>query len=236
MAKSQGNHKDSADASTKVRFGAFVFDPTTRQLLEGTREVHLSPKSFDLLQLLIEHRPALVTKTELQDRVWPDVAVLEANVANAIAEIRRVLGDDPKSPRYICTVSRRGYRFCAETEGLHEPARLDSGGLRAKSRWLDWKGTTLPLGEGENVVGRHPSSDVWINATSVSREHARIVIAGAAVAVEDCGSTNGTFVDGKRITGRHSLVDGSTVTFGSEKTTFRLWSDAEAAKTEPVRR
>lgn len=232
MAKSQGNHKDSAKPSMKVRFGPFVFDAATRQLLEGTREVHLSPKSFDLLQLLIEHRPALVTKTELQDRVWPDVAVLEANVANAIAEIRRVLGDDPKSPQYVSTVSRRGYRFCADVETVG--GRAVSG--RQLRWWLDWKDTALPLAEGENVVGRHPGSDVWINANSVSREHARILIGDGVAAIEDCGSTNGTLVEGKRITGRHSLVDGNSVTFGSEKTVFRLWSDGEAAKTEPVRR
>ena len=58
--------------------------------------VHLSPKSFDLLQILIERRPALVTKTELQDRLWPDTVVLEANLGNAVAEIRKALGDDPE--------------------------------------------------------------------------------------------------------------------------------------------
>jgi DNA-binding winged helix-turn-helix (wHTH) protein len=235
MAKSQGNHKDSAKPSPQVRFGPFVFDPATRQLLEGGRDVHLSPKSFDLLQLLIEHRPALVTKTELQDRVWPDVAVLEANVANAIAEIRRMLGDDPKSPKYVFTVSRRGYRFGADTDTLG-PAATRVARATSRGWWLDWKDTTLPLVEGENVVGRHPGSDVWINATSVSREHARIVIGDGIATIEDCGSTNGTFVDGKKVSGRHSLVDGSSVTFGSEKTTFRLWSDGESAKTEPVRR
>lgn len=217
----------------KVRFGPFLFDATTRELLEGSRALHLSPKSFDLLQVLIEHRPALVTKAELQDRVWPDVAVVEANVGNAIAEIRRVLGDDPKSPRYVCTVSRRGYRFCADAEVVGGAATPRQRFLRW---WLTWKETTLPLSEGENIVGRHPASDVWINATSVSREHARIVIGGGRAAVEDCGSTNGTYVDGKKISERHSLVDGNMVTFGSEKTTFRLWSDEAAAGTEPVAR
>ena len=217
----------------KVRFGPFVFDSATRQLAEGARPVHVSPKSFDLLQVLIEHRPALVSKAELQDRVWPDVAVVEANVANAIAEIRRVLGDDPKSPKYVCTVSRRGYRFCAEAEALGEAPAARPRALRW---WLTWKDTTLPLSEGDNVVGRHPASDVWINATSVSREHARIVIDNGGAAVEDSGSTNGTYVDGKKISERHSLVDGSSVTFGSEKTTFRLWSDEAAARTEPVAR
>jgi DNA-binding winged helix-turn-helix (wHTH) protein len=219
----------------KLRFGSFLFDSATRELTEGTRPVHLSPKAFDLLQVLLEHRPALVSKGELQDRVWPDVAVVEANVANAIAEIRRVLGDDPKSPVYICTVSRRGYRFCADAELIGQAAEPKEARQRALRWWLNWKDTTLPLAEGDNVVGRHPASDVWINATSVSREHARIVIGSGGAAVEDSGSTNGTYVDGKKISGRHSLVDGSSVTFGSEKTTFRLWSDDAAARTEPVK-
>ena len=218
----------------KLRFGPFLFDSTTRQVMEGSRPVHLSPKAFDLLQVLLEHRPALVSKGELQDRVWPDVAVVEANVANAIAEIRRVLGDDPKSPAYVFTVSRRGYRFCADAEPIGGASERKEARQRVLRWWLNWKDTTLPLSEGDNVVGRHPASDVWINATSVSREHARIIIGSGGAAVEDSGSTNGTYVDGKKISGRHSLVDGSSVTFGSEKTTFRLWSDDAAARTEPV--
>ena len=217
----------------KVRFGPFVFDSTTRQLLDGSRRVHLSPKSFDLLQALIEHRPALVSKTELQDHVWPDVAVVEANVANAIGEIRRVLGDDPKSPKYVCTVSRRGYRFCGDAEPIGDNPTPRNRSLRW---WLNWRDTTLPLSEGDNVVGRHPASDVWINATSVSREHARITIQDGMAVVEDRRSTNGTWVEGTKVAGRHSLVDGTSVTFGSEKTTFRVWSDDAAASTEPVLR
>jgi DNA-binding winged helix-turn-helix (wHTH) protein len=102
----------------RVQFGPFVFDSETRELLEGGRPLHLSPKSFDLLQFLIEHRPAVVSKAALQDHVWPDTFVDEANVGNAVAEIRRVLGDDPKSPACVSTVSRRGYRFCADVEDL----------------------------------------------------------------------------------------------------------------------
>jgi DNA-binding winged helix-turn-helix (wHTH) protein len=217
----------------KVRFGPFEFDPATRELLHEGKPVHLSPKSFDLLQILIERRPALVTKTELQDRLWPDAVVLEANLGNAVAEIRKALGDDPRSPRFIWTVSRRGYRFSADVEmpeaqdatRVHEPVRW----------WLLWNDTILPLSEGENIVGRHPQSGIWINASSVSREHAHIVIAGGRATVEDRRSTNGTYVNGARITSRHPLVDGSTVTFGSEEAVFREWSDAAAPATEPVR-
>ena len=218
----------------RIRFGPFEFDSATRELLDGGRPVHLSPKSFDLLQILIEKRPALVSKADLQDRVWPDAVVLEANLANAVAEIRKALGDDPRSPRFIATVSRRGYRFAAEAEVLTaDAAALPHGGVRW---WLLWKDTVLPLSEGQNVVGRHPQSDAWINGTSVSRVHAHVVIAGGRAAVEDCGSTNGTFVNGARVVSRHPLVDGNTVTFGSEAALFREWSDAAAPATERVRK
>jgi DNA-binding winged helix-turn-helix (wHTH) protein len=217
----------------KVRFDSFEFDTATRELRRGGARVHLSPKSFDLLEILVERRPALVTKDELQDRLWPDSVVLEANLGNAVAEIRKALGDDPKSPRFVWTVSRRGYRFSAGVEPAGSPA---SPPQRMVRWWLVWKDTILPLAEGENVVGRSPDSGIWIDATSVSREHARILIAEGQATVEDRRSTNGTFVDGVRIESRHPVVDGSTVTFGSEATVFRQWSDSAAPATEPVKR
>jgi len=218
----------------KVRFGPFEFDAATRQLLHERTPVHLSPKAFDLLQILIERRPVLVTKAELQDWLWPDVVVVEANLANAVAEVRKALGDDPKSPRFIWTVSRRGYRFAADLENGGAPEAVRARG--PVRWWLQWRETILPLAEGENLVGRHPESDVWLDATSVSRVHASVVISDGRAAVEDRRSTNGTFVDGVRITSRHPLVDGTTVTFGSEPAVFREWSDATATPTEPVRR
>jgi DNA-binding winged helix-turn-helix (wHTH) protein len=217
----------------KVRFDSFEFDTATRELRHAGAPVHLSPKSFDLLQILVERRPALVTKTELQDRLWPDTVVLEANLGNAVAEIRKALGDDPRSPKFVWTVSRRGYRFCAEVEAVGPPdAARAPGGVRW---WLVWKDTILPLAEGDNVVGRNPGSGIWIDGGSVSREHAHIRIAGGRATVEDRRSTNGTFVNGARIASRHPLVDGSTVTFGSEEAVFREWSDTAAPATEPVR-
>jgi DNA-binding winged helix-turn-helix (wHTH) protein len=217
----------------RVRFGAFVFDSATRELLQdGERRVHLSPKSFDLLQILIERRPALVAKSELQDRLWPDVEVLEANLGNAAAEIRKALGDDPKSPKFIATVSRRGYRFCASVDDLTEPGGPQ--GHRPCRWWLTWGDVILPLAEGENIVGRHPGSAVWIDAGSVSRVHARIVIADGRTTVEDRGSTNGTYVNGTRIAARHPVSDGTAVTFGSEGVVFREWLDDSAPPTERV--
>ena len=216
----------------KLQFGPFEFDPGTRELRRAGAPVHLSPKSFDLLQILIERRPALVTKTELQDRLWPDTVVLEANLGNAVAEIRKALGDDPKSPQFVWTVSRRGYRFSADVAqpGAHDDTRPQA----ALRWWLSWNDAILPLADGDNIVGRSPKSAIWIDRVSVSREHARIAIAAGRVTVEDCGSTNGTFVHGARITGCHPLVDGTRVTFGSEEVTFREWSDTASPATEPV--
>ena len=212
----------------KLQFGPFEFDAGTRELRRAGAPVHLSPKSFDLLQILIERRPALVTKRELQDRLWPDTVVLEANLGNAVAEIRKALGDDPKSPRFVWTVSRRGYRFSADVE---------PSGVKPQPSlrwWLSWHDTILPLVEGDNLVGRSPKSAIWIDRVSVSREHARVAIAAGGATVEDCGSTNGTFVNGARITACHPLVDGTTVSFGSEEVTFREWSDTAAPATERV--
>jgi DNA-binding winged helix-turn-helix (wHTH) protein len=217
----------------RVRFGAFVFDSATRELLHDARPVHLSPKSFDLLQILIERRPALVTKTELQDRLWPDAIVLEANLGNAAAEVRKALGDNPKSPKYLWTVSRRGYRFSADVEDLDPPGGAPAH--RSLRWWLAWRDMILPLSEGENIVGRHPESGVWMDASSVSRVHARIVIAAGRATVEDRGSRNGTFVNGTRITSRGALVDRTAVAFGSERAVFREWSDEAPPETEPVR-
>lgn len=217
----------------RVRFGSFEFDSATRELRRDGTRVHLSPKSFDLLQILIERRPALVTKAELQDRLWPDSVVLEANLGNAVAEIRKALGDDPRSPAFVCTVSRRGYRFAAEVDGA---VGADAARIQTKPRWwLVWKDTILPLAEGENLIGRSPNCGIWIDGISVSREHAHIIIANGRALVEDRRSTNGTFVNGERIAAPHAVTDGTALTFGSEETVFREWSETAAPATERVR-
>ena len=217
----------------KVRFGAFTLDSGARQLLKGRHGVHLSPKAFDLLEILVARRPNVVSKEILLDEVWPGKVVEEANLAIAVGEVRKALGEDSKSPELVVTVARRGYRFAAEAEDLDRPA-AEPKGLYPRW-WLTWRETALPLREGDNIVGRHPASAIWINAASVSRSHAKITVSPAQVTIVDLGSRNGTFVDDKQLSGPHRLLDGAEVTFGSERATFREWSDDQAAGTEPVR-
>lgn len=218
----------------KVRFAPFTLDSGARALLKGRESVHLSPKAFDLLEILVARRPNVVSKEVLLDEVWPGKVVEEANLAIAIGEVRKALGDDSKSPALVVTVSRRGYRFAAEAEDLDRPPLAEPKGLYPRW-WLTWRDTPLPLREGDNIVGRHPASAIWINAAGVSRSHAKITVSPDAVTIVDLGSRNGTFVDGKQLSGPHHLLDGAEVTFGSERATFRQWSDDQAAGTEPVK-
>jgi DNA-binding winged helix-turn-helix (wHTH) protein len=73
----------------ELHFGEFTLDPLTRQLRRGADEIHVSPKAFALLLELIERRPNALTKAALQESLWPGTLVVEANLSNLIAEIRR---------------------------------------------------------------------------------------------------------------------------------------------------
>src|SRR5438034_1146746 len=104
-----------------VQFGEFVLDESRRQLLRGVDAVHLSPKAFQMLSILVEERPRAVSKSALQDRLWPDTFVTEGNLTTTIAELRSALGDDAREPRFIRTVHRFGYSFAAS---VNRPSRF----------------------------------------------------------------------------------------------------------------
>jgi DNA-binding winged helix-turn-helix (wHTH) protein/Tfp pilus assembly protein PilF len=95
------------------RFGAFLLDATSYRLQRDGEIVSLSPKIIDLLLYFVARPSALVTKEELFKALWPDVAVTDNALTQAVSELRQALGDDPANPRFIQTVARRGYRFIA---------------------------------------------------------------------------------------------------------------------------
>ena len=96
---------------SQYRFGEFVLDSETRQLLRAYEPCHVSPKAFHLLEVLVSSRPRVWSKRELQDLLWPDTTVVEANLPNLVAEVRAALEDDAQEPRYVRTVHRYGYGF-----------------------------------------------------------------------------------------------------------------------------
>jgi DNA-binding winged helix-turn-helix (wHTH) protein len=217
----------------RVAFGSFVFDSETRELLEDGRRVHVSPKAFDLLRLLLERRPNVLSKAEIHDRVWPGAFVGDANLSVVVAEIRQVLRDDSREARFIRTVHRVGYAFSgpAAEQPVSREGRRPSG----YKCWLVWNDQTLALADGENIVGRDPRCSVWVDASGVSRRHARIAVDPDQVSIVDLESSNGTFVKGQRLTAPRVLVDGDDIELGAASLTFRLWSD-EGAKTERIAR
>ncbi len=231
----QGISKLSVTRGMRVAFGAFTLDSDTRQLLRNQRPLHLSPKAFDLLHLLLERRPAVVMKTEVQTRVWPGTFVEDANLSVLVADIRRALDDDPKSPTFIRTVHGRGYAFCgsaADLSSSHAPPQAES----VARCWLAWREHTRPLAPGANVIGRDPACDVWIDARGVSRRHARLSVFPGVVTLEDLASTNGTFVGRKKVTAVRQLLDRDVIGLGSETMIFRVWAPEGPAATERVRR
>ncbi len=104
--------------AASYRFGPFTLDGTSYRLLRGGEPIPLSPKIIDLLLYLVARQSALVSKDELFAALWPDVAVTDNALTQAVSELRQALGDDPSSPTYIQTVARRGYRFIAPVEAL----------------------------------------------------------------------------------------------------------------------
>jgi pSer/pThr/pTyr-binding forkhead associated (FHA) protein len=102
------------------------------------------------------------------------------------------------------------------------PARQVGRELLAYS--LRWNAVDLPLRAGDNIIGRDPDTDVCLDAAGVSRRHARLVIDGPRVTIEDLNSKNGTFVRGVRITSRRVLLPGDEVSIGRVRLTLHVTS------------
>jgi len=200
----------------KIRFDRFVLDGDTRQLLRDGQEVRLTPKAFDLLVILASDRPNVVSKQVLQQRLWPDTFVAEANLSNLIAELREALADRP--PRIIRTSHRFGYAFSADV--ATDPGRESANG--PPTCWLEWAEHRFPLSPGEHVVGRDPDADIRIESSTVSRRHAQVSVTEDAALLEDFGSKNGTFLHNERVTSPVPLANGDAIRFGSVLVTFHV--------------
>src|SRR5688572_21882192 len=111
----------SQGSKPTVAFGSFQLDPSDARLLRDGRPVPLTPKAFDVLHFLVQRPDQLVTKDELLSAVWPDVIVSDASIKVCVREIRKALDDGAKTPTYIETAHRRGYRFIAPVADAEKP-------------------------------------------------------------------------------------------------------------------
>ncbi len=119
MDPSQGPERPSRDGFRVL--DAWV-EPELDRLTRDGASQHLEPKLTEVLLLLTKHQGHVVSKEKLLETVWPDQFVSESTLSRAIAELRRVLGDDAQKPRFIETIPRRGYRWIAPIERAGPPA------------------------------------------------------------------------------------------------------------------
>ena len=214
----------------RTRFDDCVLDSSTREFLRGGKAVHLSPKAFELIELLLAERPKAVSKADIHERLWPKTFVADSTLTKLVAETRAAIGDDAREPRFIRTVHVFGYAFCGAA----------SGSSRAAGRFyrLIGDGREANLEEGENILGRGPESVRWIDDESVSRRHARIVISGETAMLEDLRSKNGTYLKEKKLESLSPLSDGDDIRIGAvhfKLRVFRGLPSTKSAVKEPSR-
>ena len=191
-----------------IRFGEFSFDADRREIRRAGVPVHLSPKEFRLLELLMANRPRAMTKEALYHDLWPDTFVEEVNLANLISRLRAALGDDSRSPRFVRTIYDYGYAFQSEEEHEQTPvAPASNFQLVCGRRRFD-------LNEGENVIGRDAAIAIDLDVPGISRRHARISVCGETITIEDLGSKNGTRVRGTTLTTAMTLDPGEEFWLG----------------------
>ena len=201
----------------RVRFGSCTLDLASRRLVRDGREVHLTRKSFELLRILVEHAPRALTKAELLEQLWPKTYVSDDALARLVSDLRVTIGDSARRPTMIRTVHGFGYAFTLET------AR---DGRRPRTLYeLTWASQVFPLVEGENVIGRDPDVSIPLNASVISRRHARVIVHDGSAQIEDLGSKNGTWVANERLAERRPLQSGDVITVGDFELTFRVVKD-----------
>jgi DNA-binding winged helix-turn-helix (wHTH) protein len=214
----------------RIRFGPFTLDFNTRQLTRDGRDIHLAPKAFDLLAALVLARPKILSKAALQERLWPETFVAEANLSNLVTEVRKALGDPARRPVYIRTAHRFGYAFCGDAE-LTGPSE---GAPDAPSCWLEWDGRRLPLSIGAHVIGRDANVEIRLDQSTVSRRHAQLVVTAEGAVLEAFVSKNGTFRGRHRVSAPIQLADGDAIRVGSVVMTFRVRASFGSEETQPL--
>ncbi len=207
----------------RVSFADCTLDLSERRLWRAGEVVPLEPKMFQLLEILIKRRPAVISNEELDELLWPHVYVARTSLTRLVSALRALLGDESRDSHIIRTSYKTGYAFCAKVTdaavseaGAALGAPAASNTPRPDSIHLVWNERIIPLGEGEFVAGRDEECSVVIDASTVSRRHAKIVVRAGSITIEDLESTNGTRVNGMPITVPTAIVNGNKVELGSE--------------------
>jgi DNA-binding winged helix-turn-helix (wHTH) protein len=132
-----------AESTSNVRFGPFELDLRRGELREGGRRIRLQEQPFQILRMVLESPGKVVSRDEIRQRLWPEETVVEFDhsINAAIRRLRNALRDSADQPRYIKTISRRGYCFIGEVETTNHReaeavAAIADGDLARRPVWL----------------------------------------------------------------------------------------------------
>jgi FHA domain/Transcriptional regulatory protein, C terminal len=177
--------------------------------------------------VLVECRPNALSKARLHEQLWPSTFVSDATLTSLVAELRSVLGETPRRPRFVRTVHRFGYAF----KGTATEPQSRSMPVDRTRCWVVWDAGQVALDEGAHLLGRDRDVAVWLESPTVSRHHARIHVSGQTATIEDLGSKNGTFLRGERLAAPSALNDGDELRLGSVPLRFRLLGISSSTQT-----
>jgi hypothetical protein len=212
----------------KVRFGTMRLDAEARQLFRGSQEVHLSGKAFELLKLLVERRPAALSKAEIKEHLWPDTFVSETNLPTLVTEIRDALGDDARHPRFLRTL------HCSATRSAETLWRT-AGGQVSIPRAAGWP----PRRAGFRSLRATTFWDearmqAWSSSHPRSRGITPVSPSATTSQFDDLDSKNGTYVGDQRITSAR-LEEGDRIRVGAFLLTFHKHDPNTSTSTQTVR-
>ena len=208
--------------------GEWRVEPTLDRISRGNETVKVAPRVMQVLLCLADHPGQVVTKRQLIGTVWDKEFVTEAALTRCIAILRRILGDNAGQPRYVENIPRRGYRLVMPTELLSDPEAAEQQRSRC---WLSYGMRRFVLSDGENLIGRASDAAVRIDSKGVSRHHARVEVTGAQATVEDLGSKNGTFLEGRRLDAACELHDGDQLAVGTVTMVFQVYKPQGSTET-----
>jgi hypothetical protein len=172
---------------------------------------------MEVLLVLAEHPGEVVSKADLVDHAWRSGFIAENTVTHAVQELRAAFGDEPKKPRILETVHRRGYRLIPRPEDVLSDETCST--YEARYRLLADR-TEILLPVGTTVLGRGHDVDALLSSHHVSRHHARITVSGDGATIEDLGSKNGTLLNDELVASATHLALGDALRFGDETFQF----------------
>ena len=215
----------------KIQFSDFTFDREKRELHRAGEPLALSPKAFQLLEILLGEQSKAFSKDELLALLWPKTFVSEVNLPSLVNEVRRVLDDDAREPRFIRTVHGFGYSFCGKSILRRGAGNVDPRDPRVHR--LIWKRREINLNVGENLLGRDPSTVLWLDHPSVSRRHALITLAKGEAVLQDLASKNGSWVGEERVDTNRRLTNGDWIRIGLVDMTYKVFTSLDSTETLP---